>query len=94
MIATSGTGGICANAHLADVGWQGWRCAGDGAAVTVGTTGQSRRMEALGLQVGSGSVAAQAHVQDHAWLNAVGGNPVYVGTTGQSRRMEALRIWV
>lgn len=60
----------------------------------VGTTGQSRRMEALGLQVGSGSVAAQAHVQDHAWLNAVGGNPVYVGTTGQGRRMEALRVWV
>ncbi|MGW2815922.1 hypothetical protein [Streptomyces sp. NPDC001415] len=93
-ISTGGVGGVCANAHLADIGWQGWACGRDGDVVTVGTTGQSRRMEALGVQVGTGSVGAQAHVEGYGWLSSVSGNPVYVGTTGQSRRLEAVRIWV
>ncbi|MEV7415823.1 hypothetical protein [Streptomyces sp. NPDC089919] len=85
---------VCYAAHLQDIGWQGWACGRDGEVVGVGTTGQSRRMEALGLQVGSGTVNAQAHVQDYGWLGWVGGNPVYAGTTGQSRRLEAIRITV
>ncbi|MFE3074025.1 polysaccharide deacetylase [Streptomyces sp. NPDC059247] len=93
-IATSDTGGVCADAHLADVGWQGTRCAGNGASVTVGTTGQSRRMEALWLQVGTGPLAAQGHVQDLGWTATQYGNPVMVGTTGQHRRLEAISVWV
>ncbi|GLF99770.1 polysaccharide deacetylase [Streptomyces yaizuensis] len=93
-IATSDTGGVCANAHLADHGWQGTHCAGNGASVTVGTTGQSRRMEALWIQVGTGPLAAQGHVQDIGWTATQYGNPVVVGTTGQHRRLEAISVWV
>jgi uncharacterized protein YjdB len=35
---------VCANAHVQDIGWQGWSC---GNSVTVGTTGQALRMEAI-----------------------------------------------
>jgi uncharacterized protein YjdB len=35
---------VCANAHVQDIGWQGWRC---GSSVSVGTTGQSLRLEAI-----------------------------------------------
>src|SRR5262249_47990159 len=42
---SSGWQRVCANAHLQSIGWQGWRCGVDG--VVVGTTGESRRMEAV-----------------------------------------------
>ena len=41
-------GDICAEAYVQGTGWQRKRCARD---VTVGTTGQALRMEALGLTV-------------------------------------------
>ncbi|WP_222598193.1 hypothetical protein [Lentzea tibetensis] len=87
---------ICLNAHLQDIGWQGWVCGQNGGVATVGTTGQSRRMEALAVTTfGAGGVCAQAHVQDLGWLSQVcvaDGAVAAVGTTGQSRRMEALGL--
>jgi hypothetical protein len=92
---------ICANAHLAGIGWQGWQC---GDSVEVGTTGQSRRMEALALwspigqfaQPGSGRICAQAHVAGLGWMTQDCGGSwngiTVVGTTGQSRQMEAVGI--
>lgn len=95
-IALAATMTICANAHVQNIGWQGWVCASNGAFATVGTTGQSLRMEALAVVTsGTAGICAQAHVQDIGWQSAVcgaDGAVVIVGTTGQSRRMEALVI--
>ncbi|EFG08256.1 Polysaccharide deacetylase [Streptomyces clavuligerus] len=93
-IATSETGGICAGAHLADLGWERTRCAPNGASVTVGTTGESRAMEALTLETGLGAMAAQGHVQDLGWMEPQAGLSVTVGTTGRHKRLEAIRVWV
>lgn len=90
------TGTICMNAHLQNIGWQGWRCQPSGKIDSVGTTGQSRRMEALAvITFGVGGVCAIAHVQGIGWQGwACGGDAqmIAVGTTGQSLRMEALGI--
>jgi uncharacterized protein YjdB len=87
---------VCLNAHLQDIGWQGWFCAPANAVVVVGTTGQSRRMEALAIVTNATSgVCANAHLQDigwQGWFCGTDNQVVTVGTTGQSRRMEALAI--
>jgi hypothetical protein len=87
---------ICLNAHLQGIGWQGWRCQPTGRVDSVGTTGQSRRMEALAVVTfGTGGVCAIAHVQNIGWQGwACGGDAqvIAVGTTGLSLRMEALGI--
>ena len=93
-IVTSGTGGICARAHVQNDGWLGEDCEPDGVEAVVGTEGLSLRMEALWLQVGTGIIHANAHVQNIGWQGEVFGNPIAVGTTGQSLRMEAIEIWV
>ncbi|MFE9370089.1 polysaccharide deacetylase [Streptomyces sp. NPDC006711] len=85
---------ICYSAHVQDIGWQSAVC--DGA--VAGTTGQSRRMEALAISTsGVGGVCANAHLADIGWQGWVCGSDgqvVTVGTTGQSRRMEALGVQV
>ncbi|MFJ8386650.1 polysaccharide deacetylase [Streptomyces sp. NPDC094438] len=85
---------ICYAAHVQDIGWQPAVCDGS----VAGTTGQSRRMEALAISTsGVGGVCANAHLADIGWQGwACGrdGDVVTVGTTGQSRRMEALGVQV
>jgi uncharacterized protein YjdB len=87
---------VCVNAHIQNIGWQGWRCSRDGSPVFVGTTGQSLRLEALTIRTrGTGGVCAQAHVQNIGWQPARCGGPndsITVGTVGQSLRLEALRL--
>ena len=86
--------GIEYNAHLQDIGWQGWRRSGD----VAGTTGESRRMEAIRIRLTGSAVADydvyyRAHVQDYGWQDWVkNGNPA--GTVGASKRMEAIQIRV
>jgi len=78
-------------AHVQGIGWQAW--VGD--AAIAGTTGQSRRMEAIqveGIGASAGtSITYRAHVQGIGWQGWVV-NGATAGTTGQSRRMEALEI--
>ncbi|MEW1636364.1 polysaccharide deacetylase [Streptomyces sp. NPDC093801] len=85
---------VCYAAHVQDIGWQSAVC--DGA--VAGTTGQSRRMEALTVATsGTGGICANAHLADIGWQGwrcAGDGTAVTVGTTGQSRRMEALGLQV
>lgn len=74
----------------------------------IGTTGQSRRMEAIKLPyiqfgaadetgttyfTGSFGFTYKAHVQDIDWQNYVTSPYGVAGTVGQSRRMEAIRIY-
>ena len=86
--------GIKYSAHVAGIGWQGWKYNGE----IAGTTGQSRQMEAIQIQLTGAdaykfTVYYQAHVAGIGWLPYVK-NGEDAGTTGQSRRMEALRMYI
>lgn len=77
--------------HLASTMWeQGW--AYDGA--TSGTTGQSRRMEAIIIELVNApgyEVMYRTRGEGYNWTNwKVGGQ--IAGTTGQAKRMEAIEI--
>ena len=79
-------------AHARDIGWQGE--VSDGR--VSGTTGQSRRIEAITVRLGDsadsvGGVTYRAHVQNAGWLGWVSDGAT-AGTTGQSRRLEAFQI--
>jgi len=78
-------------AHIQSIGWQEKKKDGQ----TAGTTGQSKRMEALKIQVANASVEGgvrySSHVQGIGWQDYVADGELS-GTTGQYRRMEALKI--
>jgi polysaccharide deacetylase len=74
--------------HLQDIGWTDWKNAGE----TIGTTGESRRVEAITLKGINGlDVSYRVHMQDKGWSNWVKNSEV-AGTTGESRRIEAIEI--
>ena len=81
--------GVSYQAHVSNVGWQGYTTG------VAGTTGRSLTIEALRFSVDtqglSGDLRCQAHVQDVGWMPAVGSGQV-AGTTGRSKRMEAVRL--
>jgi uncharacterized protein YjdB len=87
---------VCVNAHVQNIGWQGWRCSSNRRTAMVGTVGRSLRLEALSISTRrTGGVCAQAHVQDLGWqrTRCTGNNgTVTVGTEGRSLRLEALRL--
>jgi uncharacterized protein YjdB len=87
---------VCINAHVQNIGWQGWRCSRNGWPVMVGTTGESLRLEALSIYTRrTRGLCAQAHVQNIGWQQTQcsrNNDTVTVGTVGQSLRMEALRL--
>ena len=56
-----------------------------------GTTGESKRLEALRIDVSGGGIKYRAHVQDIGWMNYVTSGHI-MGTTGQSKRLEAIQI--
>ncbi|MCS7480458.1 hypothetical protein ACFFQW_17040 [Umezawaea endophytica] len=90
---------FCVQDHLQAAGWEGPFCPSNGQTVTLGTTGQNRRMEALrlGMTVNNVGICLEAHVQNIGWQGWVcRGSGLYaeVGTTGQSLRMEALSLQV
>jgi uncharacterized protein YjdB len=79
-------------AHVQDYGWLAWVKDGE----VAGTTGQSRRMEALKVKLprhSHGHVCYSAHVQNIGWQHRVCDGEV-AGTTGRSLRMEAVKIWL
>lgn len=86
------------DAHMQDIGWQhdvedsvGW----DADGTTAGTTGESRRLEAVRIVVDTpteeGGVRYQAHVQDIGWQDWVQ-DGAFAGTVGESKRLEAIRL--
>lgn len=78
-------------AHVQNIGWQGWVTNG----ATAGTTGQSKRVEALQASITntqySGGITYSAHVQNIGW-QAWKSNGATAGTSGQSKRVEAIKI--
>ena len=77
--------------HVQNIGWQGWKKAGE----LSGSTGVSLRMEAFQIDLGSEELNSQimyrAHVQDIGWQDWVNGGEI-AGTVGKSLRAEALEI--
>lgn len=83
--------GVAYCAHVAQKGWLAEVY--DGA--TAGTTGESRRMEAVKIHLVNAPAGAEisyaAHVQNDGWLPYVKDGEI-AGTTGQKKRMEAIKI--
>ena len=81
--------GVTYKAHVQDIGWQA--AVEDGE--TAGTTGRSKRIEAINLgiqfQKDSGTIQGNAHVQDIGWQGWRTGT---IGTSGQSKRVEAIQL--
>jgi len=83
-------GGIEINAHVAGIGWMGYKGS------PVGTTGQGRAMEAFQVRL-TGELATKydvsyrAHVRNVGWQGWVT-NGATAGTTGQAKQMEAVMI--
>lgn len=89
---------ICYNAHLANVGWQGWKCDGQSAGDGV------HQIEAVAFTAEHypDFFYMQAHLAYVGWTTVPVpvlipqgyGSPAsdWIGTTGQSRRLEALAL--
>lgn len=75
--------------HLKDKGWSKTMFNGE----IAGTTGESRRMEAISIALGyiKGKIYYKVHCQDYGWLGFVPEGNIS-GTTGESKRMEAIII--
>lgn len=72
--------------HLQDYGWQDWVFDGD----TSGTTGESRRLEALQIDYDK-QIYAKAHIQNYGWIDyGEITKDTVIGTTGESKRLECL----
>ena len=79
------------NAHLADIGWQDNKVDGEEA----GTTGQARRMEAIGVYLNSsdipGNIETRSFVDGMGWLGWKTDGK-FTGTTGQYKALHALEF--
>ena len=81
-------GEVSYQGHLRQTGWAAWQC--DGA--MVGSTGQSRRIEALRIQPVK-QMDVTVHMRetgDQTYKNIT--KETVIGTVGESRRLEALKI--
>ncbi|MEU4352909.1 hypothetical protein [Streptomyces sp. NPDC023838] len=83
---------ICYRAHLANYGWQKWKCNGEFA----GTAGENRAVEAAEVQIwGKGTFSASAHVRNEGSQIpqfAASGEVIRVGTVGKALPMESLTV--
>lgn len=84
---------ISAQAHVQTYGWQSSQVGKAGTVVSVGTTGQSKRLEAVKINLSgvSGSIQYKTHVQTYGWQDWKT-NGALSGTTGQAKRLEAIQI--
>ena len=72
--------------YLQYIGWQEWKTDGE----TSGTTGESRRLEAIQIDAPF-EVYAKAHLQEIGWKDyGKITKDTVIGTTEQSKRLEAL----
>lgn len=84
--------GVEYRVHAQTYGWMDY--VSDGA--TGGTTGQTKRMEAIQIRLGSsigktGSVEYRVHMQTYGWGDWVKDGQV-AGTVGEAKRVEAIQI--
>ena len=79
--------------HIQGIGWDSnWHSNGE----VSGTTGQSKRIEAIKINLSNqeyqGSIEYQTHIQGIGWESNWHSNGEMSGTTGQSKRIEAIKI--
>ena len=83
--------GVTYHTHVQTHGWMEW--VGDGE--LSGTSGESKRLEALEAKLGSnkvpGSIRYAVHVQSYGWQD-VRADGAMAGTSGESKRLEAIRV--
>ncbi|MFF3934602.1 hypothetical protein [Streptomyces phaeofaciens] len=83
---------VCYKAHIANYGWQDWKCQGGQA----GFTGRNQPIEAMEITIsGFGDFCAKSHRRDLGWegLECVSsGEVIQVGEPGRSMRLEAVEI--
>jgi Clostridial hydrophobic W len=95
-IRSSEDSGVCLNGHVAGVGWQGWQCQVHGGAwARAGTTGESRALEAVAIDVfGPGNACIASRSRTLGWTDLLCGNDgsgVWAtGTTGASLPLEGI----
>ena len=79
--------------HVQDIGWQGYRYAGEMA----GTSGQSKRLEGIEMEL-TGDLAAYytveyaVHIQDYGDAQGFVADGALAGTTGESKRLEEVQV--
>ena len=85
-------GAASGDAHVQGAGWIKPQ-----APLEFGTTGQSRRLEAVRLSVPNppvaGGISYEVHAQGIGWMPAAADGAL-AGTEGESRRLEAVRIFL
>lgn len=78
--------------HVQSYGWQSYKANG----TMSGTTGESKRLEAIQIGVKvpgvSGGIAYKVHRQTYGWEKSWITNGAVSGTTGESKRLEAIKI--
>ena len=78
--------------HIQNIGWQS--TVSDGA--TSGTTGQSKRLEAIKINVSSedytGDIEYKTYIESKGWENIWHKNGEESGTTGEGKQLEAIQI--
>lgn len=84
---------LASTAHIQNIGDKSYSAA---QSVTLGTTGQSKRLEAFTLSLQNntdinGSIQYRAHIQNIGWQGVKNSGEV-AGTEGKSLRIEAVRI--
>lgn len=84
--------GVSYSAHIQTIGWQETQMNG----FTAGTSGLSKRMEAIQINLKNcpyqGNVEYQSHVQTYGWEKEWKSEGQVSGTVGQSKRLEAIRM--
>lgn len=76
------------NVHIQDIGWQGDKKNGEMA----GTSGLSKRLEAIRIFSGDFAIEYKTHIQDYGWEDSYKKDGELSGTTGKSKRLEAIKI--
>lgn len=83
------------DAHMQGIGWKTYTGIIHGNSILIGTTGESRRLEAVRIRCVKNatgkSLHYQVHVQTYGWMRPCNEGET-AGTTGISKRMEAIRI--
>lgn len=86
------TGGVSYNAHITDVGWQGWVSDGN----VAGTLDQAKKIEAIQIKL-TGEMGIfcdiyyRVHVENFGWLGWTK-NGAEAGTTGYAYKIEAVEV--
>ncbi len=89
---TSNTPAVSYRTHVQTYGWQAWKKNGN----TSGTTGKSKRLEAIQINLSNkpvtGGIQYRTHIQTYGWESGWKSNGTLSGTTGKSKRLEAIQI--